>query len=382
MYKSKETNLFKDYHELELFFSSDHIRLRSTQEYFKEKGIFAFSNEKDAMARFASKFYIGADSLRNLMKFTGVKAFPKMSGFILDVGDSNTSLDDICNYFDSHKGEEFPKVKEGKLNSVIPDYNKVSLYVEYTINEITSYNIFDTVKKEANFEISKNGNIFTVTLILNRNTDYSVIYGILNLIITNDSELKLKLIESDLGLFPTTEKRHKFFEDLMEVLNKKYEVIGIIKYNRNKADDLYTGDSFEDNHLKGSQEVNRMSITEILENLRKRSAFLEGASVVLYDRKLKQLFVVQLLSKTNKKRFEIGLASDVKKIEKPDDVDKILAKKDISDLESANLSENEKQDILKTIWDIVTEKFYEYRTEMLTDSQKLLTLKEEQVGEL
>jgi hypothetical protein len=372
MHESKETNLFKDFHELELFFSSDHIRLHSTQEYFKEKGIFAFSNEKDAMAGFASKFYVGADSLRNLIRFTGVKAFPKMSGFILDVIDNDTSLEDLYDYFNSHKEEEFPKVKEGKITNVIIDQNIISLYVEYNINEIMSYNIFDTVKKEANFEISKNGNIFTVTLILNRNTDYSVIYGILNIITTNDPNIKLKLIESDLCLFPTTEKRHLFFEDLMEALNKKYEVIGIIKYNRNKAEDLNTDDSFEDNHLKGSQEVNRMSITEILENLRKRSAFLEGANVVLYNRKLKQLFVVQLLSKANKKRFEIGLASDVKKVEQHDTVEKIRTKTDINDLESAYLNEYEKQDILKTIWDIITEKFYEYRVEMLEESKRLL----------
>ncbi|MCQ1536132.1 hypothetical protein FTO70_10660 [Methanosarcina sp. KYL-1] len=368
---TKENSLFKDYHTLQLFFSSNHIRLHSAQEYFKERGVFAFANEKDAMASLASNFFIGIDSQENLLKYTGVKAFPKLSGFILEA-DVDVTLENLYDYLSTHIGNEFGDIKESKITHIVPEPNKLSIDIEYFIDEVTSYNIFETVKREANFEISKIGNTFIATLILNRDTDYSVVFGILSSIISNDSDLKLKLIESDLSIIPTTDKRHEFFRELMKVLDKEYEVLGIIKYNRNKADDLNTSDSFEDNHLKGSQEVKRMDINEILENLKKRSAFLEGANIILHDRRSSRLFVVQLLSKSNKRRFEIGLSGDVKKYEEPDTLEKVLTKSDINDLDSDHLTESDKQSILKEIWNIVSRQFYEYKVKWLESSKQII----------
>lgn len=372
MSHSTEINSFKDSHDLNLFFNSSHIRLRSVQEYFKDKGIFAFSDEKEAMADFASKFYLGKDSQDNLIKYTDIKVFPRLSGFILDVEVMDASIEDIYNYFDAHTGDLFKEVKESRITRIVPECNRINVYVQYKINEVTSYNIFDTVIKEANFEISKNDDLFTVTLMLNRDTDYAVIYGILTNIITKDSHLKLKLIESDLSKIPTTEKRHSFFKELLDKLNEVYEVNDIIKYSRNKAEDLNTADFFEGRHMKGNLEVKRMNINEIVDNLLARSAVLEGVNVILCNRNFKQLFVVQLLSKSNKGRFEIGMASDIKEIDNCNSISKIHTKDDIIDLESCHLTEYEKQEILKTIWNVVSKIFFEYRKELLASSKETL----------
>lgn len=364
---TKTESLFKDHHDLQMFFNSSHIRLHSIHEYFKERGVFIFSSKNDTTAMLASSFFIGIDSQEDIRRYTDVKAFPKISGFLLEP-EIETPLKNMQEYLNSHIGEEFNNMHESKLLHVSIEKEKLIVTFEYTISEVFSYNIFDTVKKEASFEVSKIGNIFPITILLNRDTDYIVAKGIIRNLIKDDSDIKLKLIEHDLLKIPTTGKKHEFFKRLIQKLNPIYEVIGIIKYNRNKADDLNPLDSFEDDHLKGSQETKIMDISYLMENLQNRSAFLEGVNIVLHNKKFNHLFVISVISKDEKHRIEVGLASDVKKIDKPDLLEKITDKKNINNFDSFDLSEIEKQDILKDVWNIVSKNYYDYSLQLADPS--------------
>ena len=356
---TKTTSLFKDYHDLQIFFNSTHIRLHSIHEYFKERGVFIFSSKNEHTSMFASSFFIGIDSQEDIRRYTDVKAFPKISGFVLE-SENETPLKNMQEYLNSHISEEFNDVHKSKLLHVSIERDKLIVTFEYTISEVFSYNIFDAVKKEASFEVSKIGNIFLITILLNRDTDYIVARGIIRNLIKDDFDIKLKLIEHDLLKIPTTGKKHEFFKRLIHELNLIYEVIGIIKYNRNKADDLKPLDSFENDHLKGSQETKIMDLSYLMENLQSKSAFLEGVNIVLHNKKSNHLFVISVISKDEKHRIEVGLASDVKKIDEPNLLEKIIDKKNISNFDSSDLSEIKKQDILKDVWNIVSKNYYDY----------------------
>ena len=99
-------SLFKDHHDLQLFFKSDYVLFHNILEYFKDKGIFAFASTNDDMADFACNFFMGVDSQESLRKYIDVKAFPKISGFILkNIG--GVSLEDLKDCLNSYQGSEF-----------------------------------------------------------------------------------------------------------------------------------------------------------------------------------------------------------------------------------------------------------------------------------
>lgn len=369
MDKNQNENLFKDFHALQLFFNSDHIRLHNIHEYLKERGVFAFAGTNESIANFACNFFIGFDSQEALRKYVDVKAFPKISGFVLE-SENDVSLGSFRDYLKVHISEKF-KIKDSTFINLNEEHGKLHGKVEYYISEPHTYNLFNTERKEATFEISKNEKSFTLKLILNRDTDYSVIHGIINNIIKNDLSIELKIIDHDLSKFITTRKRHDFFKELIEELNLEYESLGVVKYNRNKAIDLSTQDYFEDHHIKGNQEIEIMTLDELINNIEDRGALIEGVDIVLNDINLNQFFIFRLLSKDNKRRIEIGLASDVKKIDDSDFVDNFKSKSDLSKLESMNLSENEKHEILTNVWDLVSNKYYNYWNDFIKESQNL-----------
>lgn len=360
-------DLFKDYHELQLFFNSDHIRLHNIHQFLKEKGIFAFAHTNDSVARFACGFFWGLDSLNSLKKYADIKAYPKITGFIVEA-EEDITLGKVRDYFNVHVGKNF-STKESTFINISEDHHKLYIKIGYSITNIHGYNIFNHEKKEAYVEVSKHGRLFLFNLIQNLGSDYSVVHSVINLIIKDDSSIKLKLIEVDLSIFNATKVRHEFFLQLIKALNnEKNEILGLIKYNRNKASDSTTTDSFEDNHLKGSNEIKLMTIEQVIANLEKRGALVEGIEIVFYDSKNKHLFILGLLAKEDKRKVEVGLIGDSKKIEYESLV-KIKSKSDITKYESMGLNETEKQEIAMNMWNIISQQYYKYRKEKIDGLQ-------------
>ena len=128
--KFKKDSLFKEEYEIGLFFNSGYIRLHNAYEYLKEKGIFAFPNEMDGMGKFVSNLFIGIDSQDNLQKYMGIKAYPTMSGFILE-SVPETSLEEFQNYLNAHTNEILIEKNEAKLTHIFTEFNKLSGEVEY-----------------------------------------------------------------------------------------------------------------------------------------------------------------------------------------------------------------------------------------------------------
>ena len=176
--------------------------------------------------------------------------------------------------------------------------------------------------------------------------------------------MNLKLIEVDLSLFNTTKMRHDFYSELVQVFKGKFEVLGLIKYNRNKASDSEVDDFFENSHLKGSQETQILTIEQLISNLEKKGALVEGIELVFYDLKNKHLFTLGMLAKTDKRKLEVGLIGDTKIVEY-DSLDKIKSKADIIKYESMGLTESQKQEIALNMWNIISEEFYKYRKNII-----------------
>ena len=231
-----------------------------------------------------------------------------------------------------------------------------------------SFNIFDTVRRNATFEISKLNKNFLVSLILDRDSDYSVSYLIINTIITENRDLKLRLIELDLTRISVTSQRHRFFVELISELNKIHEIQGIIKYDRNKAKDLDTDDLFEKRHLRGNHEIDITDIDDLITNIEERGALLERTDIVVYNKRSKELFVMELISKDDKRKIEVGIG-DIKHIDDAKSLEGIFNKNDINKLVSVNLSELEKKEILKNAWSIVSKTFYEYREQLIGQTE-------------
>lgn len=359
--KYKKESLFKEDHELKIFFHSNHIRLHNAYEYLKERGIFAFPNEIEGMANLVSKFYLGIDSQENLQKYVGVKAYPYISGFILEKS-SDISLDNLYNYLNAHIDKVLIEEKEGKLVQILTEHDRLIVEVEY-FSAVKSQNIFDTIKRSAIFEISKINESFSISFILNRDLDYKIIFSILNFIIQKDSELKLKLIEYNYSLFPKTSQKHELLLELLDYLDENYNVLGIIRFYRDKAEDIGTPDNFEDKLRKGHQEIKLMEPLEVLKNIEERGAFIEGVDVPIYLESSNYFFIIRI--KTQKERLEIGLLGDVKKIDRPELLEEDLDRELISSLEIIHLSEVEKHEILKNIWDLISIKFYDFRDKFI-----------------
>lgn len=359
--KFKKDSLFKEEYEIGLFFNSGYIRLHNAYEYLKEKGIFAFPNEMDGMGKFVSNLFIGIDSQDNLHKYMGIKAYPTMSGFILE-GVPETSLEEFQNYLNAHTNEILIEKNEAKLTHIFTEFNKLSGEVEY-FGPVRGYNIFDTVKRSATFEITETNNSFSMSFLLNRDSDYYVIHNILSTILQNDLELELKLIEYNYAIFPTTNQRHELLLQLLNQLGRKYKVLGVIKYYRNKAEDLSTPDDFEERLRRGNQEIEIMDAKEVLINLEARGACVEGVNVPLYLDSSNYFFVIQM--KAKKGRLELGLVGDIRKIDNSEILEGTLNREFITSLEIIHLSENEKHEILKDIWHIVSTEFYDYRTKFI-----------------
>jgi hypothetical protein len=359
-------DLFKDYHELQLFFNSDHIRLHNIHQFLKEKGIFAFAHTTDSIAKFSCGFFWGIDSLNSLKKYADIKAYPKITGFVVE-SENNISLGDLRDYLNNHVGDKFP-AKESTFISISEDQHKLYLKIGYHITNLHGYNIFKNETKEACIEVSKHNGLFLFNLIQNLGSDYSVVHKVINSIIKDDSSLKLKLVEIDLSIFKTTKIRHDFFLNLVHALDTNLDVLGLIKYNRNKASDSTTTDFFEDNHLKGSNETKILSIEQLIENLEQKGALVEGFDIVFHDTKKKHLFVLGLLAKEDKRKVEVGLIGDTKRVDY-DSLEKIKEKSDIVKYESMGLNENEKQEIAMNMWNVISQEFYTYRKEMISNLQ-------------
>lgn len=356
-------NLFKDYHELQLFFNSDHIRLHNIHQFLKEKGIFAFAHTTDSIAKFACGFFWGMDSLNSLKKYADVKAYPKITGFIIEP-EKDISLGELRDYLSAHQGENFP-MKESTFINISEDQHKLYVKIGYHITNVHGYNIFNHERKEACIEISKHNGLFLFNMIQNLGADYSVAHGVINSIIKDDSSITFKLVEIDLSIFKTTKIRHEFFLKLIPELNTNFDVLGLIKYNRNKASDSNTNDFFEDKHLKGSQETAILSIEQLIQSLEKRGALVEGIEIVFYDTKNKHLFVLGILAKEDKRKVEVGLSGDTKRVDY-DSLEKIKEKSDIAKYESMGLNESEKQEIAMKMWNIISQEFYKYRKEKIS----------------
>lgn len=355
-------SLLKSSKDLEIFFNSNHVTLHSTQQYFKERGIFAFTSRTDYMAKFASMFVIGVDSQEEIKKIIDVKSFPYISGFILKANE-DTSLEELQNYLRQHSNEEF-EVKSSSLINIIDEDDLFIGIFDYLNSDLNNIDLFQIVRRKQEFEVIKfedSNDSFLVSIILKNPSDYFVLYGIINTIINRDHGIELNIIEHDLSKLELTKRIHEFFLELISNFGAKYEFLGPVKFYRSKAKDNHSTDDFEDSLLDGSQELKLTNIKRILTGLENRGAYLRGIELVLHDPLHDYIFIIKIIAEIDKKRIEIGFVGDVKQITSPEQIEKIVKKSDISKLESASVSNDEKQKILKNIWYIVSNQYYKFR---------------------
>ncbi|MFX1521797.1 MAG: hypothetical protein ACFFCD_17975 [Promethearchaeota archaeon] len=319
------------------------------------------------MADFACNFYFGYDAQESLIRYIDVKAFPKISGFIL-IPDEDVPLEDLKYYLYDHTGEEFEKNNSVFVN-LTEENNTLYGKIKYTLSEYHSHNMFNTEQKEISFSISKEKNIFVTKLIQKRDSDYSVFYEVMHGIIQQDKRISLKILENDLSKLPTTPKRHEFFKKMVEEVSKKDQLIGATKFGRNKAQDLGTSDSFEERYRKGSQDIEITSVEVLTKNLEERGAYLDELDLVLYNMKNKRLFILKILCRENKKRIEIGLSSDIKKIDKSEQLTSIKSRDDINKLNSMNLNDDDKLNLIMDMWNTIAREFYIFWDKVIEDSK-------------
>ncbi|WP_410510163.1 hypothetical protein RSJ42_08610 [Methanosarcina hadiensis] len=351
---------YKSQQDLLVFFNDNNkVRIHNLEEYFQERGIITFADKRFSLAKFASNFIYGVDSQEKLKKYVGIKAFPTRSGFLLENKD-NISIDEIKEYFNSHVGEVFEDIKNSTFVRLGIGTSKLIGEIEYTISDSTGSSLFEIITRKIEFEIIPINGAFIVSMLLKQENDYNIVLGIVNEIINRDTFFNLKLIEHNLVVFGSTDKINIFFKETIKEINKKYEFMGIINFTRKKAEDLNNAtDSFEMKLIEGTLETKLISIEPLLTELKSRNARLSGAGFVFYDMVSNYFFMVRIDSNEKKKRIEISFIGDVKKIVANEDIESFTKKDDFYRLPSANLSEEQKMDIINQIWKLLAIKFYE-----------------------
>lgn len=366
--KAKPETYFKEGSKLQHFFDSDHINLQNSRAYFREKGIFVFANKNDLLASFAQNFILGIASQEALRKYIDVNARSKISGFIILAKD-DIPLSDLQDYLDSHCGNPFA-FKKSTLLSITNDDRHIYGKIEYYIAESTSFDIFNTERKEATFEISKDECIFTLKITIDRDSDYSVIREVISSILSRDSLIELKIVDLNLANFLTS-KRHEIIKELISSIESQYKPIGIIRYYRSKSNDLGTTDVFEQIHKNGVHDTDLITAQELTSNLEDRGAVTTGINLVIYDKIQRHLFVIGFVSNDKKRRIELSFVRDFKQIDNHEDIPKIKTRDDIDKFDSAIIGDDEKEQILVNIWNLVSKKYFYYWEEYMKSANRL-----------
>ncbi|WP_135604943.1 hypothetical protein [Methanococcoides sp. NM1] len=347
---------FKEHDKLEVFFNSEHIKLQNSLEFFKEKNVFVFAYTNNHLADFAKNFFLGIESQETLRKYIDINAYPKMSGFIL-LTSEDISLNDLKEYLSSHSEDSF-SFKKSTLLSINTDNEWIYGKIEYSVTEFASHNLFSTERKMVSFRISKNENHFNLKIKLNRDSDYSVVHKVIDSIIEKDSSINIKIVDLNLS-FLTTHKKHKFISEFIDEIDQTYDSVGIIRYGSNQANDLETDVPFDQFHLKSNNETNIIPIGQLTQTLEERAAALNSVHVIVYNKNDNFLFIIGLHSNEKKKRIEIGLKRDFKKVENHDQITAIKSKSDLDEFNSANIDDVEKETIFVNFWDSTSKRYLE-----------------------
>ncbi len=349
---------YKNNVNLNIFFNKNEVRIHNLYEYFKEKGIIAFSNTRAPIAKFASNFIYGIDSQEKLKNYIGIKAFPTISGILLK-NEKNIPMEDLVEYFDLFTGIPFEDIKNSTLLPLKIDKDKLIGIVEYTTVDHTGNYLFEVITRHIEFEITAINGAFIVSMFLKKENDYNTIYGILKEITNKNPVFSLKPIEHNLDVFNTTNKKNVFFKEIIEEIYKKYQFLGIIKFTRTPAEDLNNAtDAFEKLLREGTLETKLTNIEPLLSQLTNRNARLKGVGLVFKDKKLDYVYMIHLDSDEKKKRIEIGFISDVKSIN-DEEWETFTCKDDFDNLQSANYSPEQKTEFIKNIWILLSSKYYE-----------------------
>ncbi|QLC49998.1 hypothetical protein HWN40_06955 [Methanolobus zinderi] len=332
---------YKRQDELMLFFNGNDIRVHNLEEYFKSRGVFLFSNTRRPLATVVSKFIYGVDSQEKIKRYIGTKAFPTVSGFILEP-ETSITFEELNRYFNANVLRTFENISDSKLLYVGVKHGVLVGEIEYSTTSSKTYSLFEVVTRNIRFEIINEGNVCIIFTFLEQAIDYSIVYGVINEIINTDSNIRFRIIEENLPVLGNTDKIHAFFKESISKINPLFEVIGITNFSRKKADDGNTKDLFEMNLLSGNLETKITGIDALISSLKNRSARLNGAGFVLHGRENGYLFLLKLISNDDKKRIEIGL-NEIKKVPDGSMLESFSKKEDFYKFDSANVSDEEKK---------------------------------------
>jgi hypothetical protein len=190
-------------------------------------------------------------------------------------------MEKLKEYFNAHVGKVFEDIKKSTFIHLGVEINKLIGEIEYITTVSTGNSLFEILTRNIRFEIIKKKNTYIVSMLLEQENDYNIVYGVINTILSEDKHINFNIIEQNLSVLGNTGKIHTFFKESITEINSIYEFIGIINFSRKKADDGSTKDPFEMNLLDGNLETKLTNIEPLIKSLENRTV-LDLAELELF----------------------------------------------------------------------------------------------------
>jgi len=300
---------FIDYAKSQKFIEESGIRAESIRQFHKEKGNFIFAHKTENLGELCPYFVLNYTSAETLNSLAGVKIYPSLSGFLIELK-NNVSFEDLLNHF-----EKIPQHECDKHDVAITEYEKVNddeikAKIIYTYERSTKLffpNSPVTVKvtlrrTDEKFKILVFGEIF-------RWMDFSKIRNFFALDFFRD---KFTIIDVNFQNLNTSQNKHVIIKKQIEELKKvkltvediegEFELLGTYEHRASEVDDLNPSEeiSYFATSKKLNTETNVREVDTLIQDLETQAGkCLTFIKCIYYSKKLKKYISISYYYERN-----------------------------------------------------------------------------------
>lgn len=310
---------FVDYTKLRRFLSSERYinDFNGIRKAFQSNGVFVTGQSRFEMTEFLPSLFLSPSTIDRLLELIPPHRPLYVSGMVLRRVSSEAplALAEFQDVLVQNQGELVPHEDQITFGPTIGDPQPLGAIIkgELSYDWVSpSRNPFDPERVKFSYYARAAGAIIDVFLISDRDRDLFKLREALSWLGKQEGEWEV--ISADRGIFPTTDLRHAFLENVAWELNSSRNLVprGLIHYEGRFAEDLgpATGDEFDRSHTVRQGIVNVVPLSEAIRSLKDKKFYLAMADMLYSARTSKggmAMFRIELYIKLKHRRVDISV---------------------------------------------------------------------------